>query len=277
VTVERGGARIRLPLLGTVTPGHEPLCPLLARQVHAMWPGPLELFYALPAGRTAPYDRTLPTDATTWTGVLLAGVRAVKQMTGSSHLFILLEDHVPLWPCDDERLGQLEELAVTEDLSCLFFTKFDWPWRGSEITTVGRHRLARLPRDFRFYNQCQPAIWKIDDYIAVLAAAVKAGVEDPWAFERFSVPDQREHYVSDYKWPSRHCGYRRGGKVYLRALYTMKVPEGKPLRDALLAERFPRLPRLVRAGFGSALGLLGRLRGLPQGLDQRHSENTLPA
>ena len=60
-----------------MTPGREHYCALLAEQLAAMWPGHPPLHYALPAGRTAPYPRTIPTAATSWTGVLAGGLAAL--------------------------------------------------------------------------------------------------------------------------------------------------------------------------------------------------------
>ena len=118
-------------------------------------------------------------------------------------------------------------------------------------------QLARVPREFGYYNQCQPAIWKLDYYASLLTEAVRRGIVDPWTFERFSLPDQPQHYVSEYTWPSRHCGFRRRGRVYLRALYSMKLPEGKALHDELLRERFPRVPLFLRQVIGQVFALWG--------------------
>jgi len=266
----------RIAVLGTVTPGLEHYCPILAAQLDAMWPGHPPLFYALPAGRTAAHERVIPTGATAWTAVLRAGVEHLRRRLGCSHVFVLLEDHVPLWPCDTKLLEELLEVALREDLPCMVFAKYGWPtlngrpradirgrlrgWGASDVVTVAGHRMARLPRSFALYNQCQPALWKADYYASLLAEAEAGGVADPWAFERFTVVHQPQHYVSAYRWPSRHCGYRRRGRVYLRALYVLKMPEGRALRDELVRERFPRLPRLAQRALGAAFGLWGNLR-----------------
>ncbi len=247
-------------------PGLEHYCPLLAAQLDAMWPGHPPVYYALAAGRTARYERAIPTPATTWTGVLLGGLAALRAR-GATRVFLLLEDHVPLWPCDVERIEETLETAAREGLPCVFFPKFDWrPPGGGEgdPATAGGRRLARLPRDYRCYNQCQPAIWDLGYYASLLTEAVRRGIEDPWAFERFSLPGQPPHYVSDYRWPSRHCGYRRRGRIYLRALYSMKLPESRLLHDALLRERFPRLSAPLRHALGEAFRLWGRLRRIPE-------------
>lgn len=275
-------------MLGTVTPGREHYCPVLARQLAAMWPSHPPLWYALPAGRTAPYERTLATDATTWTGTLLAGLELLGQRTDCSHVFMLLEDHVPLWPCDVPLVEGLFDVAIREELRCLFFLKWEWPWdraefreepdgrirgwRRIDIVDVGGYGLARMPDDSLFYNQCQPALWDLGYYTSVVRAVVESGITDPWAFETFRMPDQPPHYVAPYRWPSRAAGYRRRGSVDVRALYTMKLPESRELRDMLVAERFPYLGPSAHAALGSALAVWGNLRGM----SRRYAPSTRP-
>jgi hypothetical protein len=266
----------RVTMLGTVTPGLERYCPILAGQLDAMWPGHPPLFYALPAGRTAPYGRVIRTEATAWTAVLLSGVEYLRRQLGCSHVFVLLEDHVPLWPCDARVVDDVLGIALREDLPCVVFAKYGWPspngepqpdvegrrrgWRTSDVVTVDGHRMALLPRSFAYYNQCQPALWNADYYASLLTEAVASGVGDPWALERFALAQQPQHYVSEYRWPSRHCGYRRRGRVYLRALYVITMPEGRALRDELVRERFPRLPRPAQRALGAGFELWGDLR-----------------
>jgi hypothetical protein len=274
------GSSARVAILGTVPLGREHYCPILARQLDVMWPSHPPLYYALPAGRTSSYERAVQTAARTWVETLLAGLEHLRQL-GNTHVFMLLEDHVPLWSCDERLLDELLGLAIGEDLPCLFFLKWEWPWRQAayrtdadgrirgwrqiDIVTVDGHALARVPRDSLFYNQCQPALWKLDYYTALVAAALRCGITDPWAFEKFVLADQPAHYVAPYRWPSRSSGYRRRGQVYWRALYAMKMPEGRELRDALLAERFPSLDRSVRGALGACFGLWGHLRGWSEG------------
>ena len=259
-----------------MVPGREHYCPILARQLDRFWPGHPPLYYALPAGRSAPYERVIPTDADTWTGVLRDGLRHLRELLGATRAFILLEDHVPLRPCDPALLAEYLDIAESEDLPCLFFPKWEWPWdntryrldpdnrvigwRKIDYVTVRGRRLARMPADFFRYNMCQPSVWKIDYHLELLQEAIHRGITDPWRFEAFVMPSQPQHYVADYRWPSRMSGYRREGKIYWRALYTIKLPEGQELLDELLRERFPRLPRFLRVWLRETLHAWGRLR-----------------
>jgi hypothetical protein len=273
-----------IAMIGTVSPRCERYCPILADHMDRMWPSHPPLFYALAAGRRAPYPRIIEAEASTWSAVLLTGLEQLRR-EGYTHAFVLLEDHVPLWPCDEALLADQLRMALDHDLRCLYFCKHEWPWSSTEhsyepdgrirgwaaidVVTLEGYRLARMPRNDLHYNRCQPALWRIDDYVALLGDAVRKGVADPWTFETFAMPGQPEHYVSEYQWPSRRCGYRRLGRVDLRALYSMKMPEGKRLRDELLRERFPALSDRARAATGALFWHWGRLLRIPQRFERR--------
>jgi hypothetical protein len=216
------------------------------------------MYFALPVGRTAAYDKVIQTSATTFTETLLHGLEELKNNLCVRHVFVLLEDHVPLWPCDANKILQIFTVIEQEDLKCVFFTKYDWPWNSTnyrldvdgrvigwrkiDITTFSGHRMARVPKDYFRYNQCQPAIWNIDYYTDVVAEAVRRGIHDPWEFESYVMPSQPQHYVSEYKWPSWYNGYLDHGKVDWRAVRLMKMPEARGLRAQLLKEYFPNIP-----------------------------------
>jgi hypothetical protein len=216
------------------------------------------MYFALPIGRTAAYDKVIQTSATTFTETLLQGLEELKKKLRVRHVFVLLEDHVPLWPCDANKIQQILTVIEQEDLKCVFFTKFDWPWnitsyrldengrvigwRAIDIATFSSHRMARMPKDFFRYNQCQPAIWNIDYYMDVVSEACRRGIRDPWEFESYVMPGQPQHYVCEYKWPSWSNGYLDRGKVDWRAVRLMKMPEARGLRAELLKEHFPNIP-----------------------------------
>ena len=270
-----------IPVLGTVTPGRERYCPVLSENLDQMWPGHAPLYFALPTGRTAPYDRVIQTGASTWLGTLLAGLQHVRDELGATHVFMLLEDHTPLWPCDVPLLNTVFTIAEEESLQCVVFTKYVWPWdsttdrvddegriigwRAIDIATIRGHRFARVPKDFFRYNQAQPALWHVGYYIEIVEEALRRGLTNPWQFESYIKPDQAQHYVSEYKWPSWSNGYLDQGKIDWRAIRMMKLPEAKRLRDTLLRERFPGVPLPGGALFalGETLRHAERLFSLP--------------
>jgi len=276
-----------MAILGTVTPGRERYCPILSAHLDQMWVGHGPMYFALPAGRTAPYGRVIQSDATTWTGTLLYGLEYLKNTVGGTYVFVLLEDHVPLRPCDPGLIANALDVVEAEDLKCVFFTKYDWPWESTDyrldedgrvigwreidIVAIRGHRMARMPRDFFRYNQCQPAIWNLDYYIEVVKGAVRRGISDPWRFEAYVMPDQPQHYVSEYKWPSWSNGYLDQGKIDWRAVRLMKMPEARVLRNELLREHFkgvPLKPDLLYV-LGECVRYSEQLRALPGRIARR--------
>jgi len=247
-----------VPILSTITPGRERYCPILAAHLDEMWPRHAPVFFALPAGRSAPYTRAIPSAARTWTATLLNGLEYLRDAHGAKHVFVLLEDHFPLWPCAEDVLHETFAIVEAEDLKCVFFTKYEWPWQSTrhwideegrvigwrriDVTRFRGHRMARMPLDFFRYNQCQPAIWNLDYYIGIVREAVRRGIGDPWKFEAYTMPEQAQHYVSEYRWPSWENGYLSSGRIDWRAVRLMKMPEARWLRDELVRERFDGVP-----------------------------------
>jgi hypothetical protein len=248
------------------------------------------MYFALPLGRTVTYDKAIQTGATTFTETLLCGLKELKKTLRVRHVFILLEDHVPLWPCDANKIQQILTVVEQQDLKCVVFTKYDWPWnstnyrldengrvigwRAIDVATFSGHRMARVPKDFFRYNQCQPAIWNIDYYIEVVAEAVRRAIYDPWEFESYVMPNQPQHYVSEYKWPSWSNGYLERGKIDWRAMRLMKMPEARGLRAQLLKEHFPNMPVSPELLYviGECLYHSRRLKTVPGRLVRRFSK-----
>lgn len=258
----------RLAVLGTVTPGRERYCPVLARHLDEMWPAHPPMYFALPAGRTAPYARLIQSGATAWTGTLLSGLLHLRNVVEADYVFMLLEDHAPLWPCDAPVIERVFDVMQVEDFKCVFFPKYNWPWQSTDnrldeekriigwrqidVIEVHGHRFARMPKDFFRYNQCQPAIWYLDYYIEVVQEAIRKGIHDPWRFEAYIMPSQPQHYVSEYKWPSWPNGYLDRGMIDWRAIRLMKMPEARLLRDMLVREHYQGAP--LTPGLLYALG-----------------------
>jgi hypothetical protein len=276
----------RIAILSTVTPGRERYCPLLLDHVDKLWPDHPPMFFSLPAGRTAATDRVIASNASTWTGTLLFGLKQLKA-SGCDYVFMLLEDHVPLQRCDVAVIERVFTIMQAEQLPCVFFTKYEWPWTSTrhwfdetgrlvgwpkiDVVTFGGHTMARVPKNFFRYNQCQPAIWNLDYYISLVETAIAEGAHDPWQFEEWTRPDQPQHYVSSYKWPSWSNGYLDKGHVDWKAVRMMQMPESQALRDALLHEYFPNvaLPTGMLFALGESVYLATRLKTVPGRLARR--------
>jgi len=217
----------------------------------------------------------------------------VKQRAGDvRYVFSVIDDHCPLRLCDEGRLERIIRTAIASEMKCVVFVTYEWPWattaersvddRGRTMTwnaidvlEMNGCRFARVPKEFFRYNQCQPGIWEIDYYLSVCDRALELGIDDPWGFESMRLPNQPQHYVSEYAWPSVHHGfmargrvnaeaihYARGDSAAMRALRSTLVREycRERGRSAYLLERLRRslkpLRRLIKRG-GDALGVPG--------------------
>lgn len=169
-----------------------------------------------------------------------------------THVFMLLDDHYPLRACDERRLAAEFRLIATNQLACVSFVTYTWPWNSTEhveysdgmirtwrqidIVRFDDCELARVPLNFFRYFQLQPSLWEIDYLIDVCREALEKKCLDPWSFESFVYSSPRQHYVSRYPWPSVHHGFLEKGKINLDAISFIQMPQGRKFRSFLLKE-----------------------------------------
>ena len=223
-----------------------------------------------------------------WTEVLLHGLLAAqRQHPGLDYVFLMLDDHCPLRPCDAAAIGAYLEIARSCNLAAISFPTYEWPWndtaateyadglvrmwRKVDIVVINGRRLAPVPRDFFRYFQVQPAYWSIEYLISACQAALAGGIRDAWAFEAMRLDGARQHYIADYNWPNVHHGFIAAGKVNPAAISYISAKVAPELRSRLIREvvgvnsvviyRIWRLWRRGAGRFGRAgKSLLGRLQ-----------------
>lgn len=209
-----------------------------------------------------------------WTEILLHGLLTMrKQHPALDYVFLMLDDHCPLRPCDAVATSAYLEIARSGNLGVISFPTYDWPWnetatteypdglvrvwRTVEIDVVDGRKLALVPRDYFRYFQVQPAFWRVEYLISVCQAALASGIRDPWAFEAMSLDGAPQHHVADYNWPSVHHGFIAGGKVNPAAISYISKKAAPELHSRLLREvvgvnsvTIYQLYRLWRRGVG---------------------------
>jgi hypothetical protein len=207
-----------------------------------------------------------------WTEVLLHGLLAAQeQYPALDYVFLMLDDHCPLRPCDAVAISAYLEIARSGNLAVISFPTYEWPWdettvteypdglvrmwRRAEIDVIDGRRLAMVPRDFFRYFQVQPAFWNIEYLITACRAALASGIRDPWAFEGMRLDGTRQHYVADYNWPNVHHGFITAAKINPAAISYMSKKAAPELRRKLIREvvgvnsvAIYRLYRLCRRG-----------------------------
>ncbi|MBK8725006.1 MAG: hypothetical protein IPL96_02835 [Holophagaceae bacterium] len=246
-----------IAILLQVGPGLASKCELIADALGEAWPGHPPILLALPPGSAEFQDReTIHCRDAGWVSMLRESLLYMKtRHPAVTHLLSLIDDHCPLRPCDGDRLASAIRSAVAEDMKCVAFVTYEWPWsrtavnsvdeRGRRVTwtkvdirQVGGLKFARVPSDFFRYNQCQPALWDLDYCLSLCEQALALGIDDPWTFESHLFPGQPQHYVSDYRWPTVHHGFMATGQVNAEAVLYARgsTPAAHALGRALVEQ-----------------------------------------
>lgn len=233
------------PRLLQVGPGLAREAAMLARALHAAWPGGGRVYTVLPpAADPSGLDSPILCSSSGWVSMLAESLDRLRAADpGLTHVFTLIDDHCPLTPCDPEALDRVLRAAREADLACVSCVTYAWPWDRSEtasrdargrtmtwseirIVHSGGTDFAEVPADFFRYNQCQPSLWRLDYLRGLCAEALDRGIDDPWTFEAELYPGQRPHFVSALSWPSVHHGFLAEGRVNPEALFLPAPPTG---------------------------------------------------
>lgn len=162
---------------------------------------------------------------TNWTAMLQDGAGQLKAK-GVDAVYLILEEHVPLAPCQEVHLNETLP-SLLHDLPAVYVSLMGWDNRRytSRSPLKGPYRLQHLtaPRDPRFH--LHPALWKID----ALEACCETSLRDPakngsaWHFEKSN--DRAPHPGRD------QCYQICSGKMRLS-------PPGPAKRLAAALEQF---------------------------------------
>ncbi len=146
--------------------------------------------------------------ANSWLEILFHGLLSIKASNPDiTHIFLLLDDHYPLRACDEELIAINFDVALRNDLACVSFVTYVWPWTTTEcvdypdgmirtwrrIDTRRFHdcEMATVPNNFFRYFQLQPSLWQFDYLIDICREAYEAQCSDPWSFESFTYSKPR--------------------------------------------------------------------------------------
>lgn len=191
--------------------------------------------------------------------VLANGLTALDaRQPGLDRIYLILEDLCPLWPVDAAALEALAAGAAAAGIDAVAFPTFPWRRREAPRSVAGQ-TLYRVPEAFPFPNQLQPGLWRLA-YLADLVEGLRrAGVTDPWHFEKHRLDGQRPHYVAALGWPSVHHGFLRGGRVNPGALADPRVAD-PTVRRRLTRAACGSEREVVYAATSGALRLMRRMR-----------------
>lgn len=251
----------------------------------ACWPAHPTVYFLSDCDLPGIRSHTKIVDAVDWTAILLEGLMTVRREHPQlDYVFMVLDDHCPLRPCDTAAISAYLDIARARDLAAIAFPTYDWPWertenleypdglvrtwRCIEVELIEGRRMAVVPRDFFRYFQIQPAFWKIDYLIAACRAALADRITDPWRFEALRWVEAAPHYVAGYDWPSVHHGFIAQGKVNPAAIAYMSRTAAAELHQQLIRDSIGiyspslyaacRIAARIRTRFGSLPGTLAR-------------------
>ncbi len=146
-----------------------PLAEMTCRMIDRFWPGhvPVRL---CGARRASNYPMIATTsDPRDWIGILREAVDQL-QAEGIDHVYLILDDHPPVAPCNAAYLNQLLP-AAAERLKAAYVGLGGWdqwsPWKGVDMGRDGLY-WRRMPADFRWKYSLHPAYWLLAALKAVL-------------------------------------------------------------------------------------------------------------
>ncbi|QSJ15276.1 hypothetical protein JYQ62_25965 [Nostoc sp. UHCC 0702] len=216
--------------------GYEKYCNYFVEYLKYSWPNHPEIWF-LTDGGNINHPNVITVKSDKWLIVLYEGL---KQLTNKynnlDYAYLVLEDLIPLKPISHSHLTKIENIIYQHQLKCVSFVVYPHKYLGDNIVRLDDINLYQVPRSFLEYSQLQPAIWHINHLLDTCQYALDKGLLDPWSFEKIVLDE--EHYVSEYYWPSIFNGFLHGKHPVWKAIWQIKIPEGKQFQYQLIYDYF---------------------------------------
>lgn len=212
---------MRLAILSPVYEGYRWLAPFMSELLDRFWPGHPPLFFCgLSPGEAVglPLAAGRPPGKPAWADFVLPGATWLRQQ-GFESCYLLLEEHLPLGPCNAAYLNR-ELPQLMEELGGVYASLMGWDnrrylIRGTFVSgkASGLLRLDK-PEAPRFH--LHPAWWRLDALEACLRNAISGGGGTAWAFEkindRWSAPLPEEWKRGCFQIEGWPAAVLRGGR-----------------------------------------------------------------
>lgn len=179
---------MKLGILVPVWRDYQWIAPIMLEAIDRCWPSHPEVrFCGLEVPGKLPAF-PLAADRSNWSQVLLEGVQNMRRL-GFDRVYLILEEHIPLGPCQEEHLN-VTLPALMDSLPASYISLMGWDNRRftsrSPILGNRRYQLQHLtgPKDPRFH--LHPALWDLK----VLEECARLALENPgkngsaWHFEK---------------------------------------------------------------------------------------------
>ena len=166
------------------------IAPFMAEALETFWPNHPPIFFCGLTSAEAPHLPTLPLSETAlprdWAAFTLDAISAL-QSQGFSQCYLLLEEHLPLAPCQTTHLNSTLPVLL-EKLQASYIGLMGWDNRRystrAPILSQNEHCLMHLstPQAPRFH--LHPSLWRIDALADALRLTLHGKNHTPWRFEK---------------------------------------------------------------------------------------------
>jgi len=172
------------PILMPSAPRYEPLTRWTTAQIERFWPNHPEIFVCGVSNNLLP----LRDDPADWMRVVRSACADLRAR-GFAQAYVILDDHAPIAPCNDEFLkNTLPRMMLELKATCILAGGFG-PLiaRKSQILEWETWRVECLPLSAPFKLGLHPALWDLGRMQSILEILIERLPQDqhtPWAFER---------------------------------------------------------------------------------------------
>ncbi len=178
-----------------------------------------------------------------WCEVLYEGLMQICDKYAVKHIFLMLEDLIPFERVDGIMLEKNYDLMLKNEFKFLSFRTYEYD-KLSYDYTIDKLTFCKLPFDFDYYCQLQPAFWNVDYLLAILQDLINSNMKTAWQFEFYRTKEI--HLMSNYKWPNVLGGFIEGGQTNNKAISAMKSnPIMKSLRIKLIKNYIKERPIIL--------------------------------
>ena len=192
------------------------------------WAAHPPVFFCGAKNASGPEWLPLRNDPADWVGITASAADDLM-IRGYEKCYLILDDHLPLGPCNEEHLNRtLPELM--DKLNAAYIGLYGWDQRTqSRGTLLGRehYRLQKQDSAFLWQFSLHPALWDLralKELLSSLMQTQNLALRSPWAFERrsgseaFTVPESCRSRAYRICGLSMLGGKNRGLRKYSRLL-----------------------------------------------------------
>jgi len=172
-------------------PKYAPLAKWTRGQINLFWPDHPDIFLC----GTPDGDLPLLDDPRDWMRVVCSAC-ADLQSRGTEHIYLILDDHPPIAPCNSGFLREILPRMARQLKATSIVTGGFGPLirPKSKIATWESWRVECLPLDEPWKLPLHPALWNLErlrGIIEMLIVRLPEGQHTPWAFERVGSDRQK--------------------------------------------------------------------------------------